>query len=127
MSRGIPTPAGDYGNAFISNASTVAATATPMQIYKPTGAVNVGPNQAMYIYTIWCINTSATATAVQLKDGAAIVATIPCPASGGTAGPLFPRPFVPPLKISLGVTPTLTALAATTTLYLFMSGYTDLR
>jgi len=127
FSGAIPNPSALTANGFISNASTTAATAVPMQIYKPTGPVNVGANQAMYIYTIWCTNTSATGTAVQLKDGAAVVVTIPCPASGGSVGPLFQQPFNPPLRISLGVTPTLTALAATTTLYLFMSGYLDLR
>lgn len=123
----VPNPSSKTANAFISNASTAAAAAVPMQIYKPSGPINVPANYAMYIATIQCTNTAATATAVQLKDGAAIVATIPCPASGGSVVPLFPQPFIPPLKISLGVTPTLTPLAATTTLYLFMSGYLDLR
>jgi hypothetical protein len=121
-----PNPAAYSANGFISRASTIAATAVPMQIYKPSGLINVPPNYAMYIYTIQCLNTAAAATVVTLQDGANVVTYVPCPV-GAAVLPLFPEPYNPPLRISLGVTPTLTPAAATTTLYLFMSGYLDLR
>jgi len=121
------TPSSVYGAAFTSFETTTGGTAVSMQIYKQAGNVSVsttGGLNTMYIYWVACTNTSATAVGATLKDGTASAALVPCPASAASTGTLN---LNPPIRITPGTTPTLTATTAETTLYFMIGGYMDQR
>lgn len=119
-------PSSVYGAAFTSNATTTGAGAMSMQIYKATGNVSVSATglNTMYVYWAACLNTSATAVGATLKDGTAVAGYVPCPASAASMGTTS---FNPPIRITPGVTPTLTATTAESTLYFMLGGYMDNR
>jgi hypothetical protein len=118
-------PASLFGAAFYSYATTTGGGAMTMNpLNRGGGAGTLGTNQAMYIYWAYCDNTSSSVTAALIKDGSNTLGTVPCPPSGAAGG--F-RSFNPPFRMTIGVTPTMTAAAAQTTLYFGLGGYFDLR
>lgn len=121
--QGIPVnPSALYGAAIVYSATTTGGGAVTLTA--PSKAI--GANQRLYIYGAWCINSSSTATVVAtLKDTAASPVTydyIPCPANSVFA----PVAFNPPIAITMGKQPSMTASTGVSTLYYHVSGYFDL-
>jgi hypothetical protein len=120
------TPSSLIGAAFTSYGTKTDNTAQSMQIYKAAGNVSVSSTglNTMYVYWAACLNTSATAVGALLKDGTATFGIVGCPASAASMGTMS---FNPPVRITPGVTPTMTATTGETTLYYMMGGYMDQR